>query len=88
MRKNYSAEFKAKLVLDILMGKRSASEIAYDNGVSKNSINRWKVQAITNFSQLFQKDFEVKHIKKKYKAKINDLYKQIGKIVTKNKIIQ
>jgi putative transposase len=88
MRKNYSAEFKARLVLDILMGKRSANDIARDNGVSKNSINRWKVQAIINFSQVFQKDFEVKHMEKNYKAKIDDLYKQIGEIVTKNRIIQ
>lgn len=88
MRKNYSAEFKAKLVLDVLMGKRSVNEIAHVNGVSKNSINRWKVQAIRNFSQLFEKDFAAKHMEKKYETKINDLYKQIGKIVTKNRIIQ
>ncbi|UZQ49126.1 transposase [Clostridium kluyveri] len=82
MRKKYSAEFKAKLILTVLKGEGTLNEIARDNGVTVNSINRWKVQAIANFPQLFEESSEVKRMKKKYEARIDEIYKQILKIIT------
>ena len=38
---NYDAEFKMELVLEVLKG-RKASEVATENGVSRNSIYAWK----------------------------------------------
>ena len=56
MRKNYSPEFKAKLVLEVLRGERTLSEIASKNQVHPNMLTRWKTEAVKSFSQLFEKE--------------------------------
>lgn len=85
MRKNYSSEFKAKLVLEVLRGERTLSEIASENQVHPNMLTRWKTEAVKNFSQLFEKEAsKTKQMKKQYEDKIDELYKQIGKLTTQN----
>ncbi|CAB1249083.1 hypothetical protein CLOSBL3_11838 [Clostridiaceae bacterium BL-3] len=56
MRKIYSSEFKARLVLEVLRGERTLSEIASENQVHPNMLTRWKTEAVKNFSQLFEKE--------------------------------
>jgi transposase-like protein len=85
MRKNYSSEFKAKLVLEVLRGERTLSEIASENQVHPNMLTRWKTEALKNFSQLFEKEAsKTKQMKKQYEDKIDELYKQIGRLTTQN----
>lgn len=85
MRKNYSSEFKAKLVLEVLRGERTLSEIASENEVHPNMLTRWKTEATKNFSQLFEKEAsKTKQMKKDYEDKIDELYKQIGRLTTQN----
>ncbi|KAA8667179.1 transposase [Clostridium sp. HV4-5-A1G] len=55
MRRNYSPEFKAKLVLEVLCGEYTLSKIASENQVNPNMLTRWKTEAIKNFPQLFEK---------------------------------
>ena len=72
MRKTYSPEFKAKLVMEVLRGERLLNEIASENNVHPNMLTRWKTDATNNF-----------HIRKQakdYEAQIEELYKQIGKL--------
>ena len=56
MRKSYSPEFKAKLVLEVFRGERMLNEIASDNYVYPNMITRWKTEAFNNFYLLFQNE--------------------------------
>ncbi|MFA6138498.1 MAG: transposase [Sulfurimonas sp.] len=41
-RKTYSAEFKAKLVLEVLEGEKTVNEIASTYEVMPVSLNNWK----------------------------------------------
>ena len=51
-RKTYSAEFKAKLVLEVLKEEKTINEIASEYGmVPKNFIN-WKKEFLENMSWL------------------------------------
>ncbi|MCC9296762.1 transposase [Clostridium sp. WLY-B-L2] len=85
MRKNYSSEFKARLVLEVLRGERTLSEIASENQVHPNMLTRWKTEAVKNFSQLFEKEAsKTKQMEKQYEDKIDELYKQIGRLTTQN----
>ena len=66
-RKTYSAEFKAKLVLEVLKEEKTINEIASKYGmVPKNLIN-WKKQFLENMSLAFDKSVVVKEYKKKLK---------------------
>lgn len=56
MRKSYSPEFKAKLVLEVFRVERMLNEIASENNVHPNMLTRWNTEASNNFYLLFQNE--------------------------------
>jgi len=44
MRKTYSPEFKATLVMEVFRGERLLNEIASENNVHPNMLTRWKTE--------------------------------------------
>jgi len=82
-RKTYSAEFKAKLVLEVLKEERTVNEIANEYGmVPKNLIN-WKKQFLENMSLAFDKSVVVKEYKEEIETLKNDkdeLAKKVGNL--------
>lgn len=81
MRKTYSPEFKAKLVMEVLRGERLLNEIASENNVHPNMLTRWKTDATNNFHILFENEnAKIRKQAKDYEAQIEELYKQIGKL--------
>ena len=59
-RKVYSANFKAKLVLEILEGEKTINEIASVYKVIPNNLKNWKKQFLENMSLAFDKSAVVK----------------------------
>lgn len=81
MRKSYSPEFKAKLVLEVFRGESMLNEIASENNVDPNMLTRWKTEASKNFYLLFENEnAKMRKQSKDYEAQIDELYKQIGKL--------
>ncbi len=70
-RKSYSAEFKAKLVLEVLEGEKTINEIASIYGIIPNNLKNWKKQFLENMSLAFDKSAVVKE----YKDEIETLQK-------------
>jgi putative transposase len=62
-RKTYSADFKAKLVLEVLEGEKTVNEIASAYGVIPLSLRNWKKQFLENMSIAFDKSTVVKEYK-------------------------
>ncbi len=54
MRKTYSPEFKAKLVMEVFRGERLLNEIASENNVHPNMLTRWKTEASNNLHVLLR----------------------------------
>ena len=71
-RKTYSAEFKAKIVLEILEEKMSLNEIASKYDLLPKNIQNWKKQFLDNASLAFDKSAVVKE----YKDEIEKLKKE------------
>jgi len=71
-RKTYSADFKAKLVLELLEGDKTLNEIASKYEVLPKSLQDWKKQFLANASLVFDKSAVVKE----YKEQITELEKQ------------
>lgn len=81
MRKTYSSEFKATLVLEVLRGERTLNEIASENGVHPNMLTRWKTDATKNFYLLFENEnAKIRKQSKEYESQIDELHRQIGKL--------
>jgi transposase-like protein len=82
-RKEYTAEYKAKIVLEVLKEEKTLSEIAAREGVNPNQIGNWKREFLNNTSRVFsqnriEKDTEkkleeLKQNEKAYQAKVGQL---------------
>jgi len=78
-RKTFSADFKAKLVLEVLEGEKSINEIASQYEVLPASLKSWKKQFLENMSLAFDKSAVVKE----YKNEIEDLQKSNDNLAKK-----
>ncbi len=70
-RKTYSAEFKSKLVLEVLEAEKTINEIASHYEVLPVSLKNWKKQFLENMSLAFDKSSVVRE----YKTEIEILQK-------------
>jgi putative transposase len=78
-RKTYSAEFKAKLVLQVLEGEKTLNEIASQYEVLPKNLQNWKKQFLENMSLAFDKSAVVKE----YKQEIENLQKEKDRVAKK-----
>jgi putative transposase len=83
-RKVYSADFKAKLVLEVLEGEKTIIEIASKYEMIPNNLKNWKKQFLENMSLAFDKSAVVKEYKDEIETlqKSNDeLAKKVGNLI-------
>jgi len=62
-RRSYTADYKAKLVLEVLEGEKTLNEIAGKYEVLAVSLKKWKKQFLENMSLAFDKSAVVKEYK-------------------------
>lgn len=83
MRKHYSPEAKARITLEALREERMHNEIASEYGVHPTMLSKWKAEAIAGLPMVFRKGQDsTDRIREEYEAKIEELYKQIGRLST------
>ncbi len=77
-RKQYSAQFKAKVVVEAIRGVRPVNELAARFGVHPVQIAHWKRQAIESLPEIFAGRLGVNcHAEQVLQA---ELYQQIGRL--------
>ncbi len=79
-RKQYNAQFKAKVALDALRGEKTISELASQYEVHPTMINNWKRQLLDKASSLFEKEQESRNTDSNQQHQIDELYRQIGQL--------
>jgi transposase-like protein len=77
-RHRYSADFKAKLALEVIKGERTLTEIASDAQVHPNLLMQWKRQLLESLPQVFA-DKRIKENKEQEEREAQ-LYQQIGQL--------
>lgn len=90
-RKSYSAEFKAKLVLEVLEGEKTINEIASTYGIIPKNLINWKKQFLENMSLAFDKSAVVKEYKDEIETlqKTNDdLAKKVGNLIVEKDFLE
>ena len=90
-RKSYSAEFKAKLVLEVLEGNKTINEIASAYEILPVSLKNWKQQFLENMSLAFDKSAVVKEYKDEIETlqKSNDeLAKKVGNLTIEKDFLE
>lgn len=75
-RKNYSADFKAKVALEAIRGEATIAELVAKQGVHQTVIHSWKRQALEGMAAIFSGRAEAKATEKE--GEIEQLYAKIG----------
>lgn len=78
VRKHYSAQEKAKIVVEVLKGELTQSQITAKYGVHSKRLRAWKKQALEGITASFSDKQERKS--KGQAELIDELYKQIGQL--------
>jgi len=78
VRKRYSAEEKAKIVLEILKGELTQQQIIAKYGVHSTQLHNWKKQAIEGIVSGFSGKQERQT--QNQNQLVDELYQQIGKL--------
>ena len=85
-RRNFSAEFKTKLVLQLLKGEKELNVLATENDIQPNLLRNWKKEFLANASLAFdnkrednlrEKLAEERKEKAEYAKKVGQLTMQV-----------
>ena len=85
-RRNFSAEFKTNLVLQLLKGEKELNVLAVENDIQPNLLRNWKKEFLNNASAVFddkreenlkEKLAEERKEKSEYAKKVGQLTMQV-----------
>jgi transposase len=79
VRRQYSAEFKAKVALAAIRGEETSAQLASRFGIHPSMINGWKKQLEENASGVFDSGKKASK-EKETEETISELYRQIGQL--------
>src|SRR3972149_11746499 len=83
MRKHYTANQKAQIVLEVIKEERTIAQIASEHGVHTNQLYKWKAQAVEGLPKLFEDDHKTeKVLQAAHEQETSELYAQIGRLTT------
>lgn len=77
-RRKFSADFKAKVVLESLKEKNTIEDLARKYELHPNQISLWKKEFLSKAASVFSSSSEVSEDKRKQEAAMEKLYAQIG----------
>lgn len=81
MRRNWTPEEKAAIVLELLREESTLAEIAKKHDVSQQLISRWKTEFLSNMSAVFDKKNEnIEKIQREHEDEKEHLIKKIGEL--------
>ncbi len=90
-RKTYSADFKAKLVLEVLEGEKTINEIASKYEILPANLKNWKKQFLENMSLAFDKSTVVKEYKDEIETlqiSNDNLAKKVGNLTIEKDFLE
>ena len=78
-RRTHSSEFKVKVAMEAIIGRKTLQEIAVDHAVHPIQVSQWKKQLLEGASDLFTRGKKTND-KNEGQAKEAELFQQIGKL--------
>ncbi len=75
-RRSFSAEFKAKAVLELITGKKGLAEASREYSLKDTVLSRWKQEFLLNATHLFEQPQEVQE----KDARIAELERMVGRL--------
>lgn len=82
MNKQYTAAFKAKLVLELLRETKSLSQLATEHQVHPNQLRQWRDAALKELPTLFERKNHTSDLVAAHERQVDELYSEIGRLTT------
>jgi transposase-like protein len=84
LRNQYSAEFKANIVRQILREEKSVAQLAAEHGIHPHQLYQWGDTALQGLPTLFsgQSAKEQAAREEAHSQQVHELYAQIGRLTT------
>ena len=82
MRKHYTADFKAKVVQELLKEEKTFAQIAADYEVHPTQLKEWRARAVEGLPSLFEKHDSTAALRATHAEQLTELYAEIGKLTT------
>ena len=80
-RNNHSAEFKTKVVLEVLREEATVNEIAARHGVNPTLVSRWKQEFVKRAAEVFKKGpSEAEKELAKEQQHVSELERKVGQL--------
>ena len=90
-KRNYSSDFKAQLVLEVLRGESTLGEIASRHEVNPNLLTRWKREFLDGAASIFEKPEESKQKQREQREAETEkaqMLKMIGQLTLERDYLQ
>ena len=88
----YSPQFKAKIVLEVLREEKELGTIAYENGLSPNMLRNWRREFLDKASMVFERpkagEKEAKRREESLKKETDQMLKTIGQLTLERDFLQ
>ncbi len=78
-RRNFDAEFKTRVVLELLTGKKGIAEASREYNIKDTVLSRWKQEFLSKASQVFEQPQDLQE----KEARIAELEQMVGKLTMK-----
>jgi len=75
-RRSFNAEFKAKVVLEMISGKKGLAEASREYTIKDTVLSRWKQEFMAKATQVFEQPQDVQE----KEARIAELERMVGKL--------
>jgi transposase len=79
-RRRHNAEFKTKVVLQMLEGNKTLSELSGENGIHPAQLTQWRRTFLERASEIFSLSAKSSRKEKERKGREEELYKKIGQL--------
>ena len=74
--RTFTPDFKARVVLEVLSGRRSAAEVCRQHELKPQLLSLWKSELVNNAGKVFQHDEQRDHSQ----ARIAELEQLVGRL--------
>ena len=80
MRKQHSAAFKAKVVLESLRETKTLTQLAAEHGLHPTLLSKWRGEALAALPDLFERGTKKDETSAAQEQKIEQLYQEVGRL--------
>ena len=83
MKKTYTSEFKAKVVLELLREEMTVAQLSSKHEVHQSLLNKWRRAVVEGMPELLADNRKRDKLIKEHEEEVRELYAQIGELSSK-----